>query len=89
MYTKRIIDCVVYSTNCKKCEVKPKDDKRKEEGKEYDKGEGGRKGGGIDESEQDDEQIWTSSILRLRSITHINDSTPEDMIIMIEAAQNT
>ena len=29
MQTKRIIDCVVFSTNCKKCEYKPAENKKK------------------------------------------------------------
>ena len=46
-------------------------------------------GGDIDESEQDDEQMWTSLFSRLISITYISDSPPLDGVIMTEEAHTT
>ena len=56
MQTKRIIDCVVFSTNCKKCQYKPVEEKRKKKGEE----------GGVstegDCQAKDTSGLWTSSI---------------------------
>ena len=42
MQTKRIINCVVFSTNCKKCEYKPAENKKKKEKKKEGDGDGDR-----------------------------------------------
>ena len=59
MYTKQIIDCVVYSMNCKKCEYKPKDDKG---GDDNEKDQENK----VEESESD-ESTWNSSFSRMKS----------------------
>ena len=86
IHKKRIIDYVIYSLNCKKCEFKPKDDKQKGEGKEDGKGKREEVGGDLDESKQNAKKMWTSLFSRLRSTIDISDSPPEDGFIVVEVA---
>ena len=78
MHEKCIIKYAVYSINCNKFEFKPKDDKEKGGFKKDEKRKGGGRGNGIDEYDQDDEQMWTASCSRLRSTTNISDSPSKD-----------
>ena len=75
MQTKRIIDCVVFSTNCKKCEYKPVEKKKKKNG-----------GGNVDPIEEgcqdeDESGLWTSSISTIQASTLADDGAVAETTI--------
>ena len=64
MQTKRIIDCVVFSTNCKKCESKPMKKKKKEEEGRVDSEPTEEDCQVEEDKEDDDAPLWSSSFIR-------------------------
>ena len=75
MHTKRIIDCVVLSTNCKKCECKPVEKKKKKNG-----------GGNVEPiekgyQEEDESDLWTSSIFTTQASTLAEDGAVAETTI--------